>query len=227
MTSKTPRTPTFHPAPADQAHDPRYAVPVSRQGLDHGAVQRDTEMVEVEDPHRENGVIVAQRVRSGLGRMLRRGDISTGMAEIGARFQRHFDVCGYCHVTTVNLGGVSGGGGGVEDALTRSMASRDIVNRLLFATGWPETLPGKAAWWVIGHGMGLEEIAQRRDLHSFAGETDSRYWKGAVVTALQMMEREWRGWQQAEARTGARKIRFQRHFKPEDLTVRGGVIPRP
>jgi hypothetical protein len=217
----------FSSVPDDLTHDPRYAVPVSRQGIDHGAVLRDTELVEVEDPHRESGVIVAQRVRSGLSRMLKRGDISPGMAEVGARFQKHFDVCGYCHVTTVNLSGAGGGGsGGVEEALTRSVTSRKIVHHLLLATGWPDALPGKAAWWVIGHGMGLDEIAQRRDLHSFRGETDSRYWKGAVVTALQLMEREWRGWQ-VDAKSRGPKMRGQRHFSPDELTVREGVIPRP
>ena len=178
----------FMSAPDDQVRDPRYAVPVSRFGKDRGAKVQDTYMSDIRSPDNENARIQVFRVRSGLGRMLKEGSISKKMFKVGAHFQRHFEIAGYCAYTTVLLDQAFGNGGGIEHHLDKTMQSRLIVNNSLKLLQWPYTQTSKAAWWIIGHGMGLEEITARKDLHDLKGASDRRYWKAMVVAALQVME---------------------------------------
>lgn len=173
--------------PDDYGHDPRYAVPVSRQGKDKGAIHRETDILLADDPHAPERSVPVRVVRSGLRRLLGEGAISPQMFFVGEEFQSHFSAAGYDQISTVKLDGLPGGGGDVEARMTATMRSRNFVNRMLNACGYPDTSCGRAAWWIIGMGMGFAEFARDGALHGHGGGDDSRYWKAMVVTALELM----------------------------------------
>ncbi len=172
----------------DYVHDPRYAVPVSRFGRDKGALSRGGDMVEIADPADPGERIEVRKFRGGLAGLHASGTIDDDMLAVGADFQAHFEVSGYCHVTTVNLAGEGiGGGGGLEGHMTRTQHSRNKVRKYLDVLGWPNTQHAKAAWWIIGHGVHLEELARLKDLHDLKGGADKAYWRAMTVAALQVM----------------------------------------
>lgn len=171
----------------DLGFDPRYAVSVSRQGKDAGAIVRPTDLVLADDPHNPQRAVTVRAVRSGLRRMLGEGAISMRMFAVGEEFQDHFARAGYDRISTVRLDGLRGCGADVEGQMTATMRSRNFVNTMLKCCGYPDTSAGKAAWWIIGMGMGTAEMSRLKDEHIYGGADDSRYWKAMVVAALEMM----------------------------------------
>lgn len=210
--------------PDDVMPDPHYRVPVSRQGKDRGAILRDSEVVDVPDPTDGGAQLSISRVRGGLERMLSDGSISEGMYRAGKFFQSRFDECGYVHYSSVDLDRAgSGGSSGIEDHLHRTHRARKSVDKILRGVGYPDSQMGKAAFWIIGHGMGLDKMAQSKELHDFKGATDTRYWKAIVVATLQVMETF------VVAVHGGRrsgKINGERYFMPDDIVVSGRVVLR-
>lgn len=212
------------PQPDDLVHDPRYGMKVSRFGQDRGAIVRDCDEGEIVDPANHEERIAVRRVRSGLVRLYREGAISEEMLRAGKFFQDRFEAAGYVHYSTIDFNRVGGGNGGrVEERLCAATQDRKIVDKLLKAVGFPYSQMGKASWWIIGHGMGLEEIAVRYDLHDFTGAKDRRYWKAMVVAALEVMSKIIL---QSRAGRKSGKIEVLRRFTDDEMTVMGRPVDR-
>lgn len=204
--------------PDDVMPDPHYRVPVSRQGKDRGAILRESEVVKVDDPKTPGHEIQAQRLCGGITRLYKQGAISEEMVRAGLLFQHHFERIGYNHYASVRLDTVGRGSGGIEAHYDRTLDSRLFVDAILRELNYPDTQLGKAAFWVLGHGVGLEEMTNRVELHSFKGQNDSRYWRAVVVSTLELIAAAIKKGAEGETR---RNIRGVRNFSPSELKVRG------
>lgn len=185
---------------------------------------RETEITMVADPYDPGLQIEAERVRDGLSRLQSDGAISDEMYLAGRYFQQRFDEAGYLHYSKIDL--MTEGSGRVftvEDHLHRTSRARKAVDKLLRDVGYPDTQMGKAAWWIIGHGMGLERMADTKEFHGFKGASDGRYWKAMVVAALQIMERSIYA---ARSKKRYGKIKGERKFDASEVVVRAGTIER-
>lgn len=176
--------------PDDLIHDPRYAVKVSRGGLDKGAIARDVFTDTAPDPSNPLKSVQVTRLRSGLGRLLADGVITQDMFEVGQMFNRHFEIVGYGHYSSMMLDDV-GGGGGIESRFEHTIRSRIIVHEMLDVVHYPYTQMSKAVWWIVGHGLGLEEMSKRNDLHDCSAARDRRYWIAMVIAALELMTKSY------------------------------------
>lgn len=209
------------PQPDDLVYDPRHGMKVSRFGTDKGAIARDSEVVEIFDPI-TGQEIKAQRVCSVLARLLKQGAITTEMARVGEYFQNNFIKLGYEHHTSVKLdGGGAGGGDGIEGHLTRTLDNKKSVDNLLRAVGYPKSQMGKAAYWILGMGLGLEDMVERVDLHGLEGCGDRRYWKAMLISALQVMEQSARS---SKGGTSRRRLRVQSSVSAGEYVVRSGHV---
>jgi len=220
---------TFLSPPDDQVFDPRYGMPVSRHGQDTGALERDCEMVAVSDPHGENALVTVRRVRGGLVRLRQHNTIDDDMFVAGRHFQHHFAIAGYCNYTTVNLQGYGGGGVGAAwgamQQIEATAQSRGIVGDYLRVLGYPNMQVSKAAWWIIGHETGLDEMARKKELHGLNGCGVKQYWSAMTVAALQLMSLHYDCKYSGKAVKA--KLRGQRNYDDSSYVVREGTVPQP
>ncbi|MGB4107753.1 MAG: hypothetical protein WBK55_08165 [Alphaproteobacteria bacterium] len=214
----------FIDAPDDLVKDPRYGVPVSRFGQ-YGPRRHSDDVIRTTVLDHDGEPLPVMRFRGGLARMRSEGTINDDMLIAGAEFQRHFEICGYGHYTTVNLEGTGRGSGGLDEHMERTAESRHFVNDCLKVVGWPDTHMGKAAWWIVGVGLGLEEIASRSDLHELQSAGDKKYWRGMIVAALEVLSLHLTQKNKGRGKTG--QIRGERRFDDGDMTVREGFIHMP
>lgn len=215
----------------DLVQDPRYAVKVSRQGKGRNVARLgdDETFKTIVDPADPAKQVEVQYYRGGLARLHQGGVIDDNMLEAGQFFQAHFEVAGYCNYTTVDLSGSSRGGSPASWAamlhIESTTNSRAIVGDFLRILGYPNTQMSKAAWWVIGYGMNLEEMANNVEMHELSGCKDLRYWRAMVVAALQMMSIHFRDVYSQGKKRG--KMRGQSNVGAQEYTVREGVIHSP
>ncbi len=217
--------------PDDVIFDPRYKVPVSRQGKARNVPRHgdDETFKTIDDPGDEGRKVEVQYYRGGLARLAQQGTISDEMLEAGSHFQHHFEIAGYCNFTTIDL---SGGGKGSNPAAWAAMQhientanSRAIIGDFLRVLGYPRTQVSKAAWWIVGHGVNLEDMAQKKELHELSGCGDRRYWTAMTVAALQIMSMHFQHLYSAKARR--REMRSQSSVRPDEYVVKPGVVTRP
>jgi hypothetical protein len=204
--------------PSDIVDDNRYKVPVSRQGDDRGPIKRDTFTDQVENPDKDDATQSVQRVRTILDRLILDGSISANMKLAGDDFARHFSIAGYDRIKTVDLmGGGAGGGDHAARAalfIERTLDSRIIVDKYLKLLCWPNSNMGKAVVWMLGYGKNIKDLASSKDLHELSGGGDLRYWKGTLVSALQVMA----FWYQ-QNRVKSSEMRGTRHFHDSDMMI--------
>lgn len=177
----------FLPDPDDLVFDARVKMGLSRFGRDRGAVRREL----VQDYAAPDGrVAVVNRVKDGLDRMHRSGVISTDELEAARLFQRAFAACGYDRVKTTNLSGASGGGATLEDHMVRTASARAYVHGVRDMVGGPDSPMWTAVFWIVGHGVSMDELAQNETAQGESG--DRKVWSGFVRSALYLMGRDLR-----------------------------------
>ena len=203
--------------PDDLIYDPKYDMAVSRQGKDRGAIVREGDTDVIFDPD-GNGKVEVARVYSVLLRMLRDGMITEDMARAGAYFMAHFSIAGYQHYVSIDLASPGKGStGGIEEHMTRTLHSRDIVRDFIEYVGYPYTAMSKALFWMLGHGVGLEKMAKNKDLHGMNGASDARYWRAVLVSALEMISLKFK---EGDRSCKGDRIKGRRNFSQDDLIIR-------
>lgn len=175
----------FQDGAGDLDHDPRYAVPVSRHGVDVPARARDTELVVIGDTGKEK--IEAQRVRSGISRLFRDGLIRERHVAASLHFQWHFTVLAYDAIGTVDLMAVARGEGGVEHHLDRTAQSRRIVEGYFKALGGEMGVQGQIAYWIIGLGSSVDEYIRQETVEDAYKNKTRHFWMGVLVSVLEIM----------------------------------------
>lgn len=205
----------------DIGFDPRYAVPVSRFGVDSPARRRDTQCERVAGADGEK--MTVQRVRSGVARMHAEGLISTRHLSAALHFQTHFDVLGYDVIGTVDWMGAGGGNNSVEDHLHRTSRSYKIVRGYLDAVGGSNSVAGQVVFWLIGMGFSNSEFCREKKIEQESLKAKgNHFWQGVLISALETMAAHYEGLNKAH-RT---KIRAGDDMKGDfDLDRTGTDMP--
>lgn len=175
----------------DLVPDPRYAVPVSRQGMDQPARYRETDLVTIPVGVKEE--IEARRVRTGLARMHRDGTIKDRHLQAAEHFLQHFTVIGYDMIGTVDLNGASGGGAGIEARLDRTADSRKIVQGYFHALGGEYTAGGQVIGWIVGLGTSMNDFIEKGPATLQHDNRPRHFWMGVLVNALDVMAAHFEG----------------------------------
>lgn len=167
----------------DVTRDPRYGVPVSRQGRDLGAVKRATYR---DDEKLGDTWVEVNRLKDGLYLLREQGSITQDAYDSGRLFQVEFIRGHYEPFCTTNLsGGARGGGVGIEGLYLRSLKARDYVHHVLKMMGGDGSIMAVAVCHYIGMSQSLKEIKALKGY-------DVSFWRGAVHGALQIMEADYR-----------------------------------
>ncbi len=210
----------FHSAPGDQVHDPRYAVPVSREGLDRGSIERELYQDPVTDVRGDK--VEANRIQTGLVAMWKNGTISDEMFVTGVQFQTHFHIANLTSVATTNFTGVSGGYGGHEGHIDRKMRSENIVREFIEHLGGEKTAQGLAAWWVIGHGYSFGAMAGNKDFHLYKSAANKTWWSAMTVSALEQMVLMIHA--KKSTKNNRSQMRGWTQFDPSELKIVGNYV---
>ena len=187
----------------------RGGAQVSAFGQDQGPLPRDVERDAVIDA--DGNRAWAARVRSGIMRMHQDHIITAMQLEAGLDFQRAFDAAGYRSCRTTNLSGANGGSCGPEDVMAGSADARQRVRDYLVLVRYPQSAMGKAVFWMLGHGLSMDEMARSPARHGIeAGAADKAFWRGSLVAALELMGHDY------QRRIAARR-RMRVHADPADM----------